>query len=240
MTPELTGTVDDATAVISVTVDGQLNAATNNGDGTWTPADNTLTALATGTYDVAVTATDSVRNVGTDATTDELTIAGAEINAGLTGVYACSLAWGDYDNDGDLDLALVRSLGTSTIYRNDGAIFNTAPAAPTGLGATYTGAGPYDVTFSWADSTGDETPAAGLSYSLRVGTTSGGNEVFSGMADVTTGWRRVTARGAAQPGLSVNEWTLTLPADTYYWSVQAVDTAFAGSAWPTEKTTTVP
>jgi hypothetical protein len=34
-----------------------------------------------------------------------------DIGAGLTGVYNCSLAWGDYDNDGDLDLALAGGTG---------------------------------------------------------------------------------------------------------------------------------
>jgi hypothetical protein len=114
------------------------------------------------------------------------------------------------------------------------------------LAAPYAGAGGSGaasvrtVTFSWAaPAVADETPEAGLSYNLRVGTTSGGNQVFSGMAQAD-GRRKLPARGVAQPGLSVTEWTLTLPADTYYWSVQAVDTAFAGSAWPAEETTTVP
>jgi hypothetical protein len=74
-TPALTGTVDDPTATISVTVGSQVGlAATNNGDGTWTLPDNTLAALANGTYNVVVTATDAALNVGTDATTNELTI----------------------------------------------------------------------------------------------------------------------------------------------------------------------
>jgi hypothetical protein len=72
-TPPLSGTVDDANATISVTVDGQTHPATNNG-ATWTLADNTLTALALGTFDVSVTATDAAGNVGNDATTDELEI----------------------------------------------------------------------------------------------------------------------------------------------------------------------
>ena len=74
-TPPLTGTVDDPTAVIQVTVDGNTYAATNNGDGTWTLADDTIApALADGTYDVAVTATDPFSNVGVDGTTDELVV----------------------------------------------------------------------------------------------------------------------------------------------------------------------
>jgi len=167
-----------------------------------------------------------------------------DIGAGLVGICG-SAAWGDYDNDGDLDLILAGSetsdvrTGLARVYRNDGRIFNIAPSAPGGLGATCTGSGPYDVTFSWLASTDVRTPEAGLSYDLRVGTTPGGNEVMSGMARAD-GRRKLAARGVVQPGLSVNEWTLTLPAGTYYWSVQAVDTAFAGSAWPAEQTTTVP
>ncbi len=58
-----------------MSVDGTLYTATNNQDGTWTLADNAINpALADGVYDVQVTATDSVGNVGTDTTTNELTI----------------------------------------------------------------------------------------------------------------------------------------------------------------------
>ncbi|MDJ0927012.1 MAG: tandem-95 repeat protein, partial [Gammaproteobacteria bacterium] len=74
-TPALTGTVSDPTATVQVTVNGTTYAATNNGDGTWTLADDTIApALAKGTYDVSVTATDGVGNVGTDASVDELVI----------------------------------------------------------------------------------------------------------------------------------------------------------------------
>ncbi|OGJ91352.1 MAG: hypothetical protein A2248_03965 [Candidatus Raymondbacteria bacterium RIFOXYA2_FULL_49_16] len=73
-TPALTGTVNDNTASLSLTVDGQILAATNNGDGTWTLADDQLTTLTEGIYDVAVAATDLATNVGTEATNNELTI----------------------------------------------------------------------------------------------------------------------------------------------------------------------
>ncbi len=70
-TPTLTGTIDDASASIIATVDGIDYEATNNGASWTVTVEN---ALADGTYDVAVTATDAVGNEGTDATQDELTI----------------------------------------------------------------------------------------------------------------------------------------------------------------------
>ncbi|MBP2988049.1 Biofilm associated protein, partial [Acinetobacter baumannii] len=47
-TPALTGTVNDPTATVVVNVDGVDYPAVNNGDGTWTLADNTLPALTDG------------------------------------------------------------------------------------------------------------------------------------------------------------------------------------------------
>ncbi|ELA7570966.1 VCBS domain-containing protein [Vibrio alginolyticus] len=63
-TPTLTGSVDDATVSVTVTVDGADYPATNNGDGTWTLADDTLASLADNSYTVTVTATDEAGNQG--------------------------------------------------------------------------------------------------------------------------------------------------------------------------------
>ena len=64
-TPELSGTINDISATINVTVNGSAYAATNNGDGTWTRVDDTITpALLDGVYEVIVTATDINSNVG--------------------------------------------------------------------------------------------------------------------------------------------------------------------------------
>jgi|GEM_PF-1038482 len=163
--------------------------------------------------------------------------AGTFVDSGvnLAGVSDGSLAWGDYDNDGDLDLALAGNASTpgsydkyyvARIYRNDAAP-DTPPTVPTGLSVTFTQAG---LTMSWNAASDMETPAPGLSYNIRVGTTQGGCEVMSGMADAQTGLRRIAALGNAQKRLS---WTLrNVPsAATYYCSVQAIDSAFAGSAW---------
>ncbi|NUG13554.1 hemolysin, partial [Acinetobacter seifertii] len=64
-TPALTGTVTDPTATVVVTVDGVNYPATNNGDGTWTLADNTLPTLTDGPHTITVTATDPAGNEGT-------------------------------------------------------------------------------------------------------------------------------------------------------------------------------
>ncbi|WP_252719955.1 Ig-like domain-containing protein, partial [Acinetobacter nosocomialis] len=47
-TPALTGTVNDPTATVVVTVNGVNYTAVNNGNGSWTLADNTLPVLADG------------------------------------------------------------------------------------------------------------------------------------------------------------------------------------------------
>ena len=73
-TPELNGTVNDNDALITVAVDGQSVLATNNLDGTWTLADDTLTALSDDLYEVAVSAEDPAGNIGTDNTTEELRV----------------------------------------------------------------------------------------------------------------------------------------------------------------------
>ncbi|MBM4011473.1 MAG: hypothetical protein FJ286_08855, partial [Planctomycetes bacterium] len=73
--PTITGTIDDQTATIAVTLAGQTYTITNSGTGTWSLAGSALVApLAEGTYDVVVTATDPSSNAGTDSTTAELVV----------------------------------------------------------------------------------------------------------------------------------------------------------------------
>jgi len=109
----------------------------------------------------------------------------ADIGAELTGVKESSVAWGDYDNDGDLDILLtgfnfIRGHFFSRVYQNNGTTFNSVPAAPSGLAATVNSA--TSVTLSWTAPTDSETVMAGLSYNLRVGTTPGGSDVLGPMS----------------------------------------------------------
>ena len=145
-----------------------------------------------------------------------------------------SPSWADYNNDGKLDLLLVgrdsTGYGVADVYRNILATTNTAPSVPASLSSSLNSSS--SVTLAWAAPTDAQTPAAGLSYSLRVGTTPGGIDVVGPTANTSSGFRRV-----AQPGpIQTTSWTLEgLTANRqYYWSVQAVDTALTGGTFATE------
>ncbi|MBK7173354.1 MAG: VCBS repeat-containing protein [Bacteroidales bacterium] len=72
------------------------------------------------------------------------------INAGLTGIDNSSVAWGDYDNDGDPDiLATGRSTGSTNtwLYRNDNGVFIS-------INSVFPEIGSYG-SVSWGDIDGD-------------------------------------------------------------------------------------
>ncbi|EWH10380.1 hypothetical protein DS2_07903 [Catenovulum agarivorans DS-2] len=62
VTPAITGTVDDPEALILVSINGQTFEATNNGNGTWTLADDVVAELAEQQHDVSVTFFDLAGN----------------------------------------------------------------------------------------------------------------------------------------------------------------------------------
>ena len=92
------------------------------------------------------------------------------------------------------------------------------------------------MTLSWHGSVDVQTPAASLTYNLRIGTSPGGSQISSAMANSANGYRRVVAQGNAQQRHS---WEVTFPSGTFYWSVQAIDGAFAGSPFATEQVVAV-
>jgi hypothetical protein len=91
------------------------------------------------------------------------------------------------------------------------------------------------VTLQWNAATDAQTTNAnGLTYNLRLGTAPGAVNILSPQADPTSGFRRLPQLGNAQHGLTAR--LTNVAVGFYYWSVQAVDTAFAGSPFAAEGT----
>ena len=153
----------------------------------------------------------------------------------FTGVFTRSVIFGDYDNDGDLDILVQGEqsgfIANVTLYQNTTNHSNAAPSAPTNMSVVRTSTG---VRLFWEASTDDATPSEGLNYNLRIGTTPGGSEITAPMSIVggeNDGQRLIPSRGMIQ-GTNAR---MNLPNGTYYWSVQAIDPGHKGSAFSAEQ-----
>ncbi len=219
------------------------NLYKNNGDGTFTQIDDTPfekvshSALEWGDYD-------------NDGDLD-LFLAGQEENADgswsyytkiynnnegtftesnieFPPIYWGDAAWGDYNNDGRLDLIQTgydeNGLAKTVVYRNDAKGSNTPPQPPVNLSAEVNG---NTVTLSWDAGSDAETETEGLTYNAYLYNLDTGDTIWSSMADIATGYRLVLALGNVTQNKS---WIIKdLNDGTYGWSVQTIDNCFAGS-----------
>lgn len=169
-----------------------------------------------------------------------------DIHADLPGTFWGSIAWGDVDNDGRLDLLFCGStiplpyiyryccyhgpvLPITVIYHNNTVPANQKPSVPTGLSAATSASG---VHLSWDKATDDRTPQRSLTYNIRVGTTPGGHDVVAPSSNFATGFRRIPTVGNTN---RVTSRTIDhLSPGTYYWSVQSVDNSYGGSPFSSE------
>jgi hypothetical protein len=144
----------------------------------------------------------------------------------LESLNTVGLSLVDLNNDGYLDvIAGHLAVQHYKVYLNNGTMGspNLSPSPPTGLASSISG---HTVILTWGNGSDAETPQVLLTYNLRVGRTPGGNEVLSGalpfgFGNMKHAFRKVIRR---------------LPAGTYYWSVQTVDSGFRWSDWATEQT----
>ncbi|HXK48917.1 MAG TPA: VCBS repeat-containing protein [Clostridiales bacterium] len=159
-----------------------------------------------------------------------------EINTPMAQLYFSSSEWGDYDNDGDLDIVISGCTSTGTrqtiIYRNNAQIPNTVPLPPAGVTLT---PGNNLLSVGFSQGSDGETPSPGLSYNIEMGV----NEYTgkTAMSDLSTGYRKIVAQGNIG---QVNSWTFNsklpeaiIPQEVVnlWCKVQSVDHCFAGSAF---------
>jgi hypothetical protein len=244
-TPELTGTVDDTAATIQVTVNGNNYAATNNGDGTWTLADNTIApALAEGVWEVAVTATDGAGNVGSDGTTNELTVDTtastvtvnvlntSDTTPALTGTVDDTAATIQVTVNGSNYAATNNGDGTWTLADN-----TIAPALAEGVwevAVTATDA----ASNVGADPTANEltVDTTAPTVTVNVLNTSDTTPALSGTVDDNTATIQVTVNGSSYAATNNGDGTWTLADNTIapalaegIWEVAVTATDGAGN-----------
>lgn len=151
--------------------------------------------------------------------------------AGLTidGVSKSSIDIFDYDNDRDLDILISGDNGSSRIckvFKNNSAVNNPLPSAPTNLSAVTSG---NDIILKWNSVRTDNTPYKALSYNVMVGTSLGDVNVVSPNS-AADGFHRISGMGNGQ--LDTTFILRNLPRGvTYYWKVQAVDNSWKGGAF---------
>jgi len=164
----------------------------------------------------------------------------------FTDVLDGAVSWGDYDNDGDLDLMLTGYTNSSPhevskLYRNENGTSNNAPNAPANLQAVVSNDST-QITFSWDMASDTESPDSTLTYNLRVGTSTNDVDVVSPMSFTepdSTGKRKIAALGSQNHNTA---WMIEGPFNgfqipsPFYWNVQSIDNNFSGSGFATEQT----
>ncbi len=154
-------------------------------------------------------------------------------NSGLAfpGVSGGEAHFADYNNDGKPDLFLTGYTVTapaSNLYQNTQANVNTVPTAPSGLTVqVYNDS----AVFSWGHGSDAETATNGLTYNLYIGTAPLHDDVMAAQAELGSGWRKIAAPGVQTDTFAVVK---DLPEGEYFWAVQTIDQATAGSPFSTE------
>lgn len=187
-------------------------------------ADGDLDILAAGhanQFDSNAPFTGIFRNDGNDSFSLQ--------NYNLEPLGSGSVAWGDYDKDGDLDIALISIKPNQSgvyetiarVYRNDLGVTNPAPAAPSFIHADVNN---LYVTLRWDDVKTDNTPGSSITYNLKIENSDNGNVVMQSNSH-GNGFRKIVSFGNAWQGTNA---TFKLPFGNYTSNVQAVDNGFTG------------
>ncbi|PKP23430.1 MAG: hypothetical protein CVU06_08320 [Bacteroidetes bacterium HGW-Bacteroidetes-22] len=150
-----------------------------------------------------------------------------------------SVTAGDYDNDGDADVLLTGISGSGNpstyLFRNIAGSNqfsqSLTPDEPQNLTAETSGT---SITFKWNRPSAMRSSMDALTYNLRVGSTAGGQEIFSANTVAGTSLMSIPAMGNVQFD---TVWTINqMREGTYFWSVQAISPGFTCSDFAPEHT----
>jgi hypothetical protein len=148
---------------------------------------------------------------------------------------------GGVANSSDDNIKTSSASGVKTSSSNggssSGSSLNTRPEPPTSISVQRQrlAEDSFEVILSWNSGTDTETPDEGLTYSLKIGTTDGGEEILASGSN-SDGVRNTGSKGNAENNKS---WKVVLPTGDYYASVQSVDASFIGSKFSSSEKFTV-
>ncbi|WP_234573342.1 FG-GAP-like repeat-containing protein [Rhodohalobacter sp. 614A] len=234
----------------------QTRIYTNDGDGNFSEADQQpFTGVVSGTVAFGDLNSDgSLDVINTGFSDDEIITERfmndgsgnfTEVTGSLLNLAANSIAMGDVDQDGALDLIIAGNYTNNDelvkLYTNLSENSNTAPSAPGSLSAVQNGS---EITLSWGTASDSETPSDGLSYNIFLKEDPEGDPPYliSPMAQEADGWRKLPAPGNQGQH---NSYTFQTPelacgeSTTYAFSVQAVDHNFEGGSFSDDYNFTV-
>jgi len=152
----------------------------------------------------------------------------------LPGLSCAAAAFYDYNNDGKLDLFYcgvepASSQGKSFLYENQEASANLPPLVPSNAEASVSEG---YLVLQWDAPDDDNTLSPGLNYSLRVGSVSFSSNTISGCLATPFLGYNPSAKLAGAPGINLAG---IKEGVTYFWSVRAIDSAFASGGWTEEQ-----
>ena len=196
-TPALSGSIDDPTATVVVTINGIDYSAINNGNGTWTLPDDSIAELIDGESVITVIAIDAAGNVGTNTGTilvdteapNTPTIAPTD-GMIITGTAeAGSTVEVDVDGDGITDYTTVADSAGNWSVTPDSPLADGTEVSATATDAAGNTSGPATET---VDSTAPNMPTiAPTDGTIITGTAEAGSTVEvdvdgDGITDYTT------------------------------------------------------
>lgn len=147
-------------------------------------------------------------------------------------LYETDTAWGDFDNDGDLDVVITGTTGLGTRrtvwYENKVNVYsepNDDPPAPINLQSVYDAArGGYVLSWNAPGANTDETVEAAFEYEIRVGNAPGASDIVSWAHHAGHGQQVAPAFVAGR-----FERFVPMPAGVFDWCVRAVDSGWRRS-----------